>query len=324
MIIGRQELTDAALRIRPYLPPTPVVRSASLSDRLGVEVVLKLELLQPTHSFKVRGAFNALLALSPEQRGRGVLAASQGNHGLGVAFAAAHLGLTATIYLPRDAASERVAALRALGAEVVLHGDSWDEANLEATAVARATGRAYLHPFDDPAVMAGQGTILLELLEQAPALDRLVASIGGGGLLSGLASAAHHFSPQTRLAGVETLGADCLYQSRRAGRLVELPAITSVAKSLGARRSEPRPFGIIEQLVSNLAVVSDQQAIEALVGLLADEKLLVEPAASCTVAALTAGQIPLRPGETVVVILCGGNITPREVFALARELGLAA
>ncbi len=208
------------------------------------------------------------------------------------------------------------------GAEVVLHGDSWDAANLEAKRAAHATGRAYIHPFDDPHVMAGQGTIAMELLEKTSTVDLIVASIGGGGLVSGLASAAKELSPRTRVVGVETQGADCLYQSRRAGRLVELPAITSVARSLGARRSAERPFRIIQNLVSSLVVVSDAQAVEAAWSLLHEEKLLVEPAAGCSIAALLNGQIPVRAGERVVVVLCGGNVTPQEARELAARFDL--
>ena len=322
-MIGREELLEAERRIRPFLAPTPVLRSEWLSRQVGSEVFLKLELLQPTHSFKVRGALNALVALTPERRGPGVVTASEGNHGLGVAMAAARLGVRATVYLPERAAPARIEALQALGAEVVLHGGSWDQANDEALRIARATGRAYVHPFDDPHVMAGQGTILTELLDQLDAVDLMVASIGGGGLIGGLASAARHFSPGTRVVGVETLGADCLYQSRRAGRLVELPAITSVARSLGARRSAERPFQIVQALVSDLVVVPDVQAVEGGLALLREEKLLVEPAAGCSVAALVSGRVPIRTGERVVVVVCGGNVTPREIHELAERFAVA-
>ncbi len=313
MLIARQAIEDAAARIRPYLPATPLVRAAHFSRQLGCNVLFKLETLQPTHSFKVRGAFNALLQLSDEQRKRGVVTASGGNHGLAIAHAARVLGIPATIYLPQSATEAKLAAIRLLDARIIIHGAAWDEANLLAMRVASETGQAYIHPFDNPAVMAGQGTIAHEIFQHTRAPDCIVTSIGGGGLISGIISATRHFSPATRVVGVETLGADSMFQSWKAGRIVTLPAITSIAETLGARKTETTQFQIVSNHVSTLVTVSDASAIHALLEILEKEKLLTEPATSCAVAALSEGKIGIKPDETVIVVLCGANVSLESV-----------
>ena len=318
MLIERERIDAAFDTIKRSLAPTPLVRSRYLSHRCNANVWLKLETLQPTHSFKVRGAFNAISRLPAHLRDRGVVTASGGNHGLAVAYTAQAAGVPATVYLSRKSPSDRVRAIKALGATVVLHGDSWDEANIEALALARESKAAYIHPFDDLDVMAGQATIVCELIEQIPRIDVLVASIGGGGLLSGLISAAAAYSPATRTIGVETEGADSMFQSWRAGRIVTLPGITSIAETLGARKTEQRQFDIITGHVSELVTVPDQDAVDALVELLAEEKLLTEPATSCSVAALLSGRITIEPGENVIVVLCGANAGLSRVSAWVR------
>jgi threonine dehydratase len=308
MLIPRHEIEAAASRIRSHLAITPLIRSDHFSRRLDANVFFKLETLQPTHSFKVRGAFNALMQLPDEQRKRGVVTASGGNHGLAVAYAARELGMRATVYLPESATEAKLAAIRLLNPEIVIHGTAWDDANALATRVARDTERAYIHPFDNQAVMAGQATIVTELLQQSPAPDLIVASIGGGGLISGIISAAKHLSPATRVVGVETEGADSMFQSRRAGRIIELPAITSLAETLGARKTEPAQFDIVMRHVTDLVTVSDASAVSALVEILETEKLLTEPAASCSVAALIEGMIGTKSRENIIVVLCGANV----------------
>jgi threonine dehydratase len=318
-LITQEALHCAAERIQPYLPPSPLIRSDYYSRRVGANVFLKLEIMQPTHSFKVRGAFNAMLSLPLAQRERGVITSSQGNHGLGVAYAGATLDIPVTVFLAHTTPESRLNMLRKLGAEIVLHGNSWDEANQRAMDVAFNDKRAYIHPFNDPNVMAGQGTILLELLSQLPSLDVLVASIGGGGLLSGMLSAAQHLSPRTRVIGVETIGADCMSRSREAGAIVELPAITSVATSLGARRTEPLQFQLVTSYAEDLVVVPDEAAIREVMTTLNEEKLVIEPAAACTLAALVSGQIHVEPHESVAVILCGANVSGDQLRDWLRQ-----
>jgi threonine dehydratase len=309
MLISANEIKNAAGRIQPHLSPTPTVRSEYYSQKLGANVYLKLEIFQPTHSFKVRGALNAVLSLPEGQRKKGVITASQGNHGMGVIYAAKLSGVGATVYLGKNAAPSRVDALRELGGEVVLYGDSWDEANRRAMEVAANEGKAFIHPFNDPNVMAGQATIVVELMQQLPKIDTVIASIGGGGLISGIISATRHFSPTTKVIGVETVGADSMYQSWKAGQIVELPAITSVATSLGARRTEPTQFEIVKAYAADVVAVPDEAAVASAFEFLQEEKLMVEPAASCILAALTDGQIPVEAGSNVVAVICGANVT---------------
>jgi threonine dehydratase len=307
MLIEQQRIDTAFETIQKSLALTPLIRSLYLSRKLGANVWLKLETLQPTHSFKVRGALNAISRLPQQRRARGVVTASGGNHGLAIAYTAQTAGIPATVYLPRKSSPDRIQAIESLDAKVVLHGESWDESNAEAREMARETGATYIHPFDDVNVMAGQATIVSELVSQIPRIDLLIASIGGGGLLSGLISAASAYSPATRVVGVETEGADSMYQSWRAGEIVELPAITSIAETLGARKTGQRQFDIITRHASELVTVSDQQAIDALIELLTEEKLLTEPATSCSVAALLTGKVAIKPDENVVIVLCGAN-----------------
>ena len=308
MLIEPRAIEQAASAIRRWLVPTPLVRSHWLSRKLGSNVYLKLETLQPTHSFKVRGACNALSNLPEDRRANGVITASGGNHGLAIAWAAATLGIPATVLLPKNSPADRVQSIRSLRANVVLHGESWDEANVRAKEIAKTERMSYVHPFDNVDVMAGQGTIVCELVEQLPRIDVMVASIGGGGLLSGLISAAKAFSPGTRFVGVETEGADSMYQSWQAGEIVELPAITSIAETLGARKTEQRQFEIITRYASGLVTVTDEQAVTAMANLLGEEKLLTEPATACSLAALLSGKIPVDHAQNVVVVLCGANV----------------
>jgi threonine dehydratase len=316
MLIPGHEIEAAASHIRTHLAVTPLVRSDHFSRKLDANVFFKLETLQPTHSFKARGAFNALMQLDDGQRKRGVVTASGGNHGLAVAHAARVLGIRATIYLPESATEAKLAAIRPLGPEIIIHGTAWDDANALAMRIATQTGRTYVHPFDDQAVMAGQGTMVLELLQQMPTPDLIVASVGGGGLISGIISAVKHFSPATQVVGVETVGADSMFQSWKAGRIVELPAITSIAETLGARRTQPAQFEIVTKHISDLVTVSDDSALRALRDILEAEKILTEPAASCSVAALLERKVAFAAGQNIAVILCGANISLDKVPAL--------
>ena len=317
------EVRAAQTRLRPFLAPTPLIPAEAYRARLGCELSLKLELLQPTHAFKVRGALNALLTMPKEALAVGVVTASGGNHGLGLAYAARLLGVRAVIALPTTTPALRVATIRELGGEVFVHGDDWNAADELAHALVRAHGYTYLSPFDDPQVMAGQGTTALEILEQAPQTDVIICSVGGGGLISGIASVVQQLRPDVRVVGVETLGADCMAQSLAHGELVTLPRFTSVAESLGTRRSSARPFAIVQAGVERVVTVSDARAVAELLFTLNREKLLVEPAASCTLAALTDGLIPELSGRNVVSVMCGGNTTLGQVTTWCDRFELA-
>lgn len=311
--IPLEHIRAAQTRLRRFLDPSPLVRADAYSARLGCDLSLKLELLLPTHAFKVRGAMNALLNMTGAAREAGVVTASGGNHGLGLAYAARQLGVHACVTLPTTTPAIRIDTIRGLGGEVIVHGDDWNAANDLALSLVAAHGYTYLSPFDDPRVMAGQGTIALEILERAPDTEVIVCSVGGGGLISGIVSAVKQLRPSVRVVGVETLGADCVSQSLARGELVTLPRFASIAESLGTRRSSDHPFAIIRAGAERVVTVSDAHAVAELLYTLDREKLLVEPAASCTLAALTAGLVPDLAGRRVVAVMCGGNTTLSQV-----------
>ena len=313
MLIPLPEIIAARERIGEYLVPTPVHRSAHYSELTGAKIYLKLETLLPTHSFKVRGACNAALSLTDDELARGMITASGGNHGLALSYIARLLGVSATIYLPKRTPQIKIDAIRALEAEVMLHGDAWDDANRLALEVAAQTGRTYVHPFDNRHMMAGAGTMIMELEEQLREVDLVVVSIGGGGLIAGVISTVKQLRPATRVIGVETMGADSMYQSLQAGEVVELPAITSLVESLGARRPGEMPFQIVQRYADDVVTVTDAEATGAVAELLVKEKLLAEPATACCLAALVNGKIAVTPGERVAVVLCGANVSTASV-----------
>ena len=322
MLIALDDILAARERLRAFLPPTPVHRLRSYGIEVGADVFAKLEVLQPTNAFKVRGALNAVLALDEGQRRRGVAAASAGNHGMGLAYAAAVAGAKATVVLPESAPAVRAAAIRRLGAEVIQRGEDWNAANHAALQLAEEHGWVVIPPFDHPDIMAGQGTIALELLEQVPDLDVVICSVGGGGLISGVASAIAQLRDDVRVVGVETSGADCMARSLAAGRVVELEQFGSIATSLGTRLTGERQLAIVQQAVERVVVVHDSASLRDVVRCLDAEKVFLEPAASCTLSALTSGEIPDLRGATVVPVLCGANVTLAQVVAWARSFGL--
>ncbi|WP_153557426.1 threonine ammonia-lyase [Roseimaritima sediminicola] len=301
------EVHAAAPRIAPYLHRTPLIRSTTLSQQFGAEVHLKLECLQKTGSFKPRGAFNKLLGLSDAQRAAGVVGVSGGNHAQGVAYAARCLGSRATICMPKTTPQNYLDATRGYGAEIVLADDI--HAAFAACEALQEQGMTMIHPFDDWDVMAGQGTLALEILEDVPELTRIYISIGGGGLIAGMAAVLKAANPAIHIVGVETAGADAMTRSIRAGEIIEMPAITSIARTLGSPRVSERTYRHVEQLVDELVVVEDDATVEALVFLLERTKTLVEPAAACCLAAAWQQQASIGQGEQVALLMCGGNVS---------------
>jgi threonine dehydratase len=310
----------ARLRLAGLLHRTPLVHSATLSDRLGARVYLKLECLQRTGSFKPRGAFNKLLSESAEARERGVAAVSGGNHAQAVAYASQQLGIPAVIFMPRTSARNSIEATRGYGAEVVLTPDI-QTAFAEAE---RRRDRLLIHPFDDPVVAAGQGTIGLEILEDLPGATWIYSSIGGGGLISGLATAVRGLKPDVHVVGVQTHGADAMARSLEQDRLVELPEITSIARTLGAPRVSPFTFDHVRRLVDEVCVVDDAAAVDAMTLLLERTKQLVEPAGSCCLAAAERHRDRFAPDDRVVLLLCGGNVSVDDLAAFRRRFADAA
>ncbi|MEZ5346332.1 MAG: threonine/serine dehydratase [Pyrinomonadaceae bacterium] len=311
------EIEKTASRLRPFIRRTPVFHDEVLSRRFNTNIYLKLELLQKTGAFKVRGAFNKMLSLSPAQREKGVVAVSGGNHAQAVAYAAKILGSKALILMPEFTPESYLAETRRLGAEVLLFP------NLE-EAFARVRefeNRGYenIHPFDDPEIIAGQGTIGLEILEDVPDVTDVVVSVGGGGLSTGIAAVLKNRKPDVRVWGVETKGADSMARALEAGMVITLPEITSVAKTLGAQRVGNLCFDLARKYLSGVTVVGDKEAVDEVFYLLDRAKVLTEPAASCTVAAASKLRGNFSPASNVVLILCGGNMSIDELDKLHKK-----
>ena len=266
---------------------------------------MKLECLQVTGSFKPRGAINAVLSLSPEKVQRGIVTASGGNHGLAVAYAGYATGAPATIFLPRSVDRDKLAAIEGWGARAVIAGEAWDDSNRAALQHAEAEGLAYIHPFADPNVIAGQGTVALEILDAAPDLDTLVVAVGGGGLISGMAIAAKALKPGIRIIGVEPTGAPTLHASIAAGRLVELASLDKAAVTLAPRRSEAVNLAIVAEAVERIVLVDDREMADAALWLWNEMGVAAELSGAAAVAALLAGRYRPACGERVCAIVCG-------------------
>jgi threonine dehydratase len=312
---------QAQHRIRGRVHRTPLVRSAALSDRLGVPVWVKPELLQKTGSFKPRGAFNKMLTLTADERARGVVAVSGGNHAQAVAYAARELGVRATIAMPAGTPRNYLDATRGYGAEVVLAPDI--RAAFAEVRRLQAAGMVLVHPFDDPLLAAGQGTIGLEILEDLPGVTHVYVSIGGGGLIAGVSSALKAVKPDVTVVGVETEGADAMARALAAGHPVELPAITSIARTLGAPTVSDFTLGLVRELVSEVVVVDDAATVAALTFILERTKYLTEPAAACGLVAAERHRARFRPGDQVVLLLCGGNVSLDDVCAFRTRFPAA-
>ena len=284
---------------------TDLVPSRVLSDE-GREIFLKSESLQQTGSFKVRGAYVKIAGLSPEERARGVIASSAGNHAQGVALAARSFGVPATIVMPEGAPLAKVTATRALGAKVVLHGTVYDDAYKHAMALQQELGAVFIHPFDDPLVIAGQGSIGLEILEDLPDVDTIVVPVGGGGLIAGIAVAAKAMRPKVRVVGVEAAGAACMGASVRADKLVTLTRAATIADGIAVKTPGERTFAICRALVDELVTVDDDEIAQTILFLMERCKIITEGAGAAPVAAIMGNKF--HCGGKVVAILSGGNI----------------
>jgi threonine dehydratase len=294
-------------RLRGAIYESPCAFSRRLSELTGTRCFLKLENLQMTGSFKERGAANLLLQLEAEERRRGVVAASAGNHGLALAFHASRLGIAATIVMPEWAPLIKVTSARRYGAEVILHGADFDEAYGHAVTLARARGATFVHPFDDARVIAGQGTIGLEVVEQCPDVDVAIVAVGGGGLAAGVASAVKSRRPDVRVIGVESEALPAMLRALGDGRLVTLPAATTIADGIAVRQVGALTFDLVRDRVDGIVTVSEEELANAVLLLLEIEKTVVEGAGAAPLAALVNRELGLE-GATVVLVLSGGNI----------------
>ncbi|MEZ5427494.1 MAG: threonine/serine dehydratase [Pyrinomonadaceae bacterium] len=311
------EIRKAAVRIAPFIRRTPLFYDEGLSARFASNIYLKHELLQKTGAFKVRGAFNKMLTLGAEEKKRGIVAVSGGNHAQAVAFAARSLGCRALILMPEFTPENYIQKTRAYGAAVELF-PTMAEA-FERAGEYERQGMIYIHPFDDQTVVAGQGTIGLEILEDLPQVTDVIVSIGGGGLAGGISAAVKSLKPDVRIWGAETRGAESMKKALESGRIVELKKITSIAKTLGAPAVAPLTFELAKRHLSDVTVVSDEETVEELFYLLDNNKVLTEPATACTLAAANRLRENFGPANHVVLILCGGNIGLGDLFDLRRK-----
>jgi threonine dehydratase len=315
-VLGLDDIRAARERLDGVIIETPVFSSSTFSRWSGAQVYLKAENLQRTGSFKIRGAYNRLAQLSPQEKARGVIASSAGNHAQGVALAATMLGIGSTIYMPVDSPLAKQLATRQYGAEIVLEGTSFDDA--QAAARRDADGRTFISAFDDEAIVAGQGTLGLELLDGVEDLDLVIVPLGGGGLVSGVATAIKALRPQCRVVGVQAEGCSPYLDSLAGGEPITAPALATIADGIAVKRPGDLTFSIVEERVDDVVCVSDEEICEAIVVLLERAKLLVEGAGAASLAALLAGKVEAK-GKRVACVLSGGNLDANLLAAVVRH-----
>jgi len=281
--------------------------SFTFSELSGNKVYLKTENLQKTGSFKIRGAYNKIACLSPEEKAKGVIAASAGNHAQGVAFGAGRAGISSTIVMPAGAPLSKVIATRGYGANVVLHGNVYDDAYQKALEIQKETGATFVHAFDDPEVIAGQGTIGLEILDELPDVEAIMAPIGGGGLISGIAVAVKCLKPSVKIIGVEAEGAACVLASRKTGERETLTSASTIADGIAVKCPGAITFDLIQKYVDDVVTVTDEEIASTILLLLERSKLVSEGAGATALAALVYRKNLLK-NQKVAVIVSGGNI----------------
>ncbi|HEY7058901.1 MAG TPA: threonine ammonia-lyase [Vicinamibacterales bacterium] len=312
----RSAFEDARARMGAHVYRTPLLTSRLLSERTGFDVRLKAEMFQRGGSYKIRGPMNKFAFLTDEEKRRGVICSSAGNHAQGVALAAAYYGIKAVVVMAENATRSKIDATRAYGAEVVLHGTIWDEANEKARQLVAERGYTYIHPFDDHQLIVGQGTLGLEIFEAWPEVDVVVVPIGGGGLISGVTTALKSCKPDIRVVGVESSGAPAMTRSVREGRLVTLDEVSCIIDGLRVKRVGEKTFEIVREHVDDLVTLSDEQIFDALVWIMSHVKVVPEGAAAAPVAALLHGRVQAPPGARVACVLSGGNVNLEQLRGL--------
>ena len=308
------QITQAERRIRPYIRETPVVPSPALSEATGADVWLKCENLQVTGSFKARGATHRLLSLPEDVRRRGVVAASSGNHGVGVAYAGNALGIPVTVYVPDFVSPAKAAAMRRLGATVVIFGTDGLDSELEARRVADTDGQAYVSPYNDWSVVAGQGTVGVELERQLEDIGTVIVAVGGGGLIGGMGAFLKHNAPNVRVVGAQPANSNVMIESMRAGRVVELPSLPTLSDgTAGGIEADTVTFPLCRAVVDTWIEVDEPEIAAAVRHAIEVEHMLVEGSAGVAIAALSKCALP--PSGRAVVVLCGANISAARLRA---------
>lgn len=309
-MIGLADIEAARQRIAPYIRKTPTLAYTQLKDGGAgdLSVALKLELLQAAGSFKARGAMNRLLTLSESQRRRGIVTASGGNHGLAIARSAHVLGAQAQIFLPSNVVPDKVAKLKQWEASVEIIGDVWDDANAAALAYAERTGATYAHPFSDPVVVAGQGTLGLDVLDDMPDVDVILVAIGGGGLISGLSTAVKAMRPATRVIGIEPVGSPTLHACLQAGKLVALDRLETRVATMSCRQTDQAIFEVVRDKVDEIILVSDEEMESAARSLWFEFGIAADLSGAASVAVLRSGRSIFAPGARVCALVCGAGV----------------
>ncbi len=302
-----QKIQHAQEMLRGIVKRTPLERSNLFSSLAGGDIYLKLENLQKTGSFKVRGAVYAISQLSPSQKAAGVVAASAGNHAQGVAFAATQLGIRSTIVMPSYSPIAKIQATRGYGARVILHGETFDDALERARVIAIESGATFIHPFDDEDVIAGQGTIGLEIAEELPDIDCVVVPVGGGGLISGIAVALKHLRPEVKVYGVEAAGAPSLKESLMVGHPAGVTSVDTICDGIAVKKPGPFTFAIAQDMIDDVVTVEDLEVTRTVFMLLERTKTVAEPAGCVALSAIQHGHIDVR-GKKTVAVISGGNI----------------
>lgn len=309
-MIEYRDVQAARARIAPHIVRTPLLRVPALDEALGCQVYLKHEGFQAIGAFKIRGALNKALSLSEEELGRGLVCASSGNHAQGVAYAAHKLGAQAVIVMPTNANPVKLAGVQRWGGQVELVGTLSSQREERAAQLVREQGMVEIHPYADPFVAAGQGTLALEVLEDLPDASLIAAPIGGGGLISGIATAVKGAAPQVRTVGVEPAGAPRYTRSRAEGRPVQLESVQTIADGTRTDHANPDNFAVIQARVDELYTVEDRWIEEAMRLLMTTAKVVAEPSSALPVAAALCGALPVRPEDKAVFVLSGGNADP--------------
>ena len=321
-MLSLRDVEDARVIVDHYLPRAPIERSPYLSQLLGAEILLKIETFKPTRTFKVRGALNKIASLDDAARARGVVAASAGSHAQGVSYAAYRLGAPATVVMPLGVSDTIVGVCRAYGAEVLLEGKMYDDTLALARRIEWEQGKTFVHPYADPLIVAGQGTMGLEILDDVPDVDIVIVPVGGGGLIAGAALALKERRPGVRVVGVEPEGADAVRRSRLAGHPVIIEHPHSVADKLVAKGTEQLNVDLVVQYVDDIVTVTDAALEAATYDYLEHLSLLVEPSGAAALAALRSGAITPR-GKTVLVV-SGGNAAAPVLARILAEYGAKA
>lgn len=307
-MIGIGEVEAAARRIADHVRRTPLLRADQCAEPAGdADLWLKLESLQVTGSFKARGATNKLLTTPRAELAKGIVTASGGNHGLATARAARLAGAPAVVFVPATVTAEKTDKLRKWGAEVRTVGSLWDESNRRAIEFARGSGAVYFHPFADPAVVAGQGTVGIEILDQLPDVETLLVAIGGGGLIAGVATAVRARKPAVRIIGIEPIGSPTLQASLAAGHVVRLPEVTTRVATMACGRTEEAVFEIVRRNVDEIVLVEDEEMLGAARWLWFEFGIAADLSGAAAVAALRSGRVRLKPGERVCGLVCGAG-----------------